>query len=221
MKDIASSLLGRLVDGLSRSRSNVPGVAKVINMPEDYVGSNPTPLTDRTESSSGVERRDNSNPGVAGSSPRLSDFHFPKVSWNEPIGLDECPYMRRWVFDFGAFAIRLHRWQASDDARAWHDHAWWFFTCVLWGSYTDVSWEGDDTLTAGSIRFRGAHHQHTVQILKPGTWTLLVTGPVKRRWGFWVKDKLWKRDRYFANNGHHPCDPGGTPVRLRPDGSRI
>lgn len=189
-------------------------------MPEAYGGSSPSPLTKSTASSSGVERRDNSNPGVAGSSPRLADF-IPKISWGEPIGLDECPYMRRWVVDFGSFAIRLHRWQASDDVRAFHDHAWWFLTCVLWGSYEDVSPEGSDVLTVGSIRFRRASHKHTVKIRKPGTWTLLITGPVERRWGFWVKGRLWKRDRYFANNGHHPCDPSGSPVRLRPNGSRI
>lgn len=179
------------------------------------------PLTDLTERSSVVEQQAYSNLQVPGSIPRRSDFHFPKVSWSEPIGLDECPYMRRWVIDFGAFAIRLRRWQASDDARAFHDHAWDFLTCVLWGSYTDVSPDGADLLTAGSIRFRRASHKHTVKILKPGTWTLLLTGPVERRWGFWVKDKLWKRDRYFANNGHHPCNPSGQPVRQRPDGSRI
>jgi hypothetical protein len=129
--------------------------------------------------------------------------------------------MRRWVIDFGVFALRLHRWQGSDDSRAFHDHAWWFITLLLWGAYTDVSEQGDDTLTPGSIRYRPATHKHTVKILEPGTWTFLITGPVMRRWGFWVKGKLWKRDKYFAVNGHHPCMEGDAPVRQRPDGSRI
>lgn len=191
-------------------------------MPEEYPGSNPGPLTKSTERSSEVERRYKRKPRVAGSSPRRSDeFHFPTLAWGESIGLRECPYMKRWVLDFGAFAIRLHRWQASDDKRAFHDHAWWFLTCVLAGSYVDVSPDGEDLLTTGSIRFRRASHKHTVKILKPGTWTLLITGPVERRWGFWVNGKLWKRDRYFAVNGHHPCDETGDPVRVRPDRSRI
>jgi hypothetical protein len=161
-------------------------------MPEDYGGSNPPPLT-----------------------------KFPKITMGESIGLPECPYMKRWVLDFGSFALRLHRWQSSDDTRAFHDHAWWFVTCVLWGSYADVSDKGTDILTPGSIRFRESSHKHTVKILKPGTWTLLITGPTERRWGFWVNGKLWKRDRYFAVNGHHPCDDTGSPVRIRPDRSRI
>jgi len=128
--------------------------------------------------------------------------------------------MHRWVLDFGVFAIRLHRWFSSDDARAFHDHPWWFLTLVLWGGYTDVSPEGRDALGVGSVRFRPAHHKHTVEISRP-TWTLLVTGPPARRWGFWIDGKLRKRDKYFATHGHHPCVPAGLPVRMRPSGERI
>lgn len=212
--NIASSLLGSLADGLSKKRSNVPVSARVYNMPE--VGSStPPPLT------SPVQWARNSLRSHGSSLRAGNPFHFPKLVWNQPLGLPECPYMRRWALDFGAFALRVHRWQSSDDSRAYHDHPWWFLTCVLWGSYTDVSEQGEDTLTPGSIRFRNSSHKHTVKILKPGTWTLLITGPAVRRWGFWVKGKLWKRDRYFAVMGHHPCSPVGEPVRLRPDGSKI
>jgi hypothetical protein len=129
--------------------------------------------------------------------------------------------MRRWVADFGRFAVRLHRWEASDDKRAFHDHPWWFLTLVLRGSYVDVSPSGRDLLTAGSVRFRPANHKHTVEIQTPGTWTLLVTGRPSRRWGFWIGDRLIRRDKYFATHGHHPCDQDtGTPVKMNPDGRR-
>lgn len=155
-------------------------------------------------------------------SPRTSLLDQAR-SWirGEPMGLEECPYMRRWVADFGPLAVRLHRWERSDDARAFHDHAWWFLTLVLRGSYADESPAGRDVLTAGSVRYRSSSHKHTVQVLRPGTWTLLVTGRPVRRWGFWVRGKLVMRDKYFATTGHHPCDPSGAPVRRRPDGSRI
>lgn len=139
----------------------------------------------------------------------------------EPMGLAECPYMRRWVLDFGLFALRIHRWESSDDYRAFHDHPWWFLTLVLKGSYVDVSPEGHDLLTAGSVRYRPASHKHTVEIQTPGTWTVLITGKPLRRWGFWVDGKLLRRDKYFAVHGHHPCEKGSVPVRMRPDGSRI
>lgn len=140
----------------------------------------------------------------------------------EEIGRPECPYLKRWVLQFGRFSIRLHHWRASDDARALHDHPWWFLTLVLKGGYRDISapnprdWDWENNLWAthtqhlrpGSIRFRPALHTHTVQVDPGGCWTLLLTGPHSRDWGFWV-DRQWKRmRRYFKEHGHHPCEEG-------------
>lgn len=157
---------------------------------------------------------------VGGSNPSpLTIFSHDK------LGLPECPYLERWVLDFRRFSIRIHRWFGSDDKRAFHNHAWWFFTLVLWGSYIDRSAAGNDHLRPLSCRFRPAQHSHTVDVQKPGrTWTLLITGRTDDeaiRWGFWVNGKLIKRDKYFAVHGHHPCEVGGQPVRIAPDGRRI
>lgn len=141
--------------------------------------------------------------------------------WRQPGGLDECPYFRRTVLQLGPVSFRIHEWYADDDTRHMHDHPHWFWTLVLRGGYVDVSPEGEDHLLAGSARFRPAEYRHSVTKVKPGTITLLVTGPSTRRWGFWVGDKLIKRDKYFAVHGHHPCDPTGEPVRLKPGGARI
>lgn len=146
---------------------------------------------------------------------------LPKITWGVPGGLPECPYFRKWVIDFGPFAIRLHRWYSDDDHRAMHDHPYWFVTLVLRGGYTDVSPDGIDRLSAGDARFRPAEYRHSVQNVRPNTWTLLVSGRPWRRWGFWVGGKLVKRDKYFATSGHHPCDPDGDGVRMKPDGTRI
>lgn len=158
--------------------------------------------------------------GVGGSSPSpLTIFSHDK------LGLPECPYLERWVLDFRRFSIRLHRWFGSDDKRAFHNHAWWFFTLVLWGCYLDRSAAEVDRLQFLSCRFRRSQHSHTVDVQRPGrTWTLLITGRTDDqaiRWGFWVNGKLIKRDKYFAVYGHHPCEPGGKPVRIAPDGARI
>jgi len=153
---------------------------------------------------------------VGGSSPSP-----PTIFWNEPVGLPECPYLRRWVLLTPWFSVRLHRWEASDDVRYFHDHPWWYAVFVLRGSYLDASPKGLDVVRAGSFRYRSAEHRHSVVVLVRGTLTLLVTGPAERRWGFWVNDRLIKRDRYFAEHGHHPCVDGTEPVRLRPDGTRI
>lgn len=145
-----------------------------------------------------------------------------KLLWAQQIGLPECPYMERWVVDFGPFAVRLHHWFGSDDIRAFHDHAWWFLTLVLWGSYTDISPGIEDTLNIFSLRFRHSTHKHTVRVNRKGTWTLMITGKASRRWGFWLDGKLIKRDKWFAEHGHHPCDQiKDQPIRMKPDGARI
>lgn len=117
------------------------------------------------------------------------------------------PYLVRWILDFGFFSLRLHRWLHSDDLRNPHDHPWWFWTLCLWGRYTDISAEGEDHVSAGSLRFRRAQHQHSVRVERPA-WTILITGPEARQWGFWVDGKFRKRNKYFFEHGHHdPAHP--------------
>jgi hypothetical protein len=170
-------------------------------------------------------------PGVGGSNPPpLTTLHWPTLRRRVPGGLKECPYYYKWVLDFGPFAIRLHKWMANDDLRAFHDHPYWFWTWVLWGSYMDLSVHPvtghlvGDRLGWLSLRFRPAHHRHMVRLNHRPTWTLLLTGQPGRRWSFYDRNtgKAVKRDKYFAEYGHHPCDEfEGVPVRMKPDGSRI
>lgn len=143
-----------------------------------------------------------------------------KFAWNQPGGLPECPYFHFSGISFKWFSIRSHLWHSDDDTRAYHDHPHWFLTIVLRGGYTDVSPNGRDVLRFLSVRFRRADYRHSVQEVIPETRTLLLCGPSKRRWGFWIGDKLIKRDKYFVTHGHHPCDSLQSPVRMRPDGSR-
>lgn len=131
--------------------------------------------------------------------------HF-SLKWGERIYAGENPYLRRWALVFGLASIRVHHFLCSDDDRAFHDHPWWFITFVIKGGYTDVSPSGKDHLGRGSIRFRPALHRHTVQIDPGGVWTVLLTGPNLRTWGFWVNGKFRKSNKYFFEHGHHQCD---------------
>lgn len=147
-----------------------------------------------------------------------------RFRWAERLGLPECPYMTRWVADFGPFALRLHHWHRSDDVEHWHDHAWAFATFCFWGGYTDHSPQGTDVVRAPAVRLRDAAHRHGVAVHPGGAWTLMVTGRDARRWGFWVNGKRLGRDKFFANVGHHPCDPLDSSqyrVRFKPKGGRI
>lgn len=128
-----------------------------------------------------------------------------RVAWRESLGLPDCPYVIRWRIETPVGSIRLHHWLGSDDDRAFHDHPWRFVTCVLRGGYTDRSPGGDEYLRPGAIRYRPARHQHTVVPDPDGAWTVIVTGPRVRTWGFWAAGKFKKANKWFAERGHHPC----------------
>lgn len=137
-----------------------------------------------------------------GSNPQPG-IHF---HWREKLGNADCPYLIRWVLSCAIGAIRLHHWIASDDQRHFHDHGWWFLVIILRGGYVDHSPNGDDRLRIGSIRIRPAIHRHTVELNPGGCWSLLLTGPEVRQWGFWVNGRFRKRNKYFHMFGHHPCE---------------
>lgn len=128
------------------------------------------------------------------------------LKFNERLGLDTCPYLIRWRFECPAFSVRLHHWLAPDDDRAPHDHPWSFRTFVLKGGYLDSSPSGDVHLKAPATRRVPAEHQHTVYPDPGGCWTIIVTGPKVRDWGFWVKGKFKKANKYFLTYGHHTCN---------------
>jgi hypothetical protein len=60
------------------------------------------------------------------------------LGWrHELLGEDPtCPYLERWIFNTGLFAVRVHHFFRSDEDHV-HDHPWWFLTIVLRGSYDD------------------------------------------------------------------------------------
>jgi hypothetical protein len=128
-----------------------------------------------------------------------------QIRFAEPLGVKQCPYAYRWVLIFFGFSIRLHHFIRSDDKRYFHDHAWWFYTFVLKGSYTDVSDKGKDVLNRFEWRYREAEHKHYVEVPKGGCWTILFTGKHFRNWGFWIGDKFKRPLKYFHKYGHPPC----------------
>lgn len=135
----------------------------------------------------------------------------PWFQWRAQVGLPECPYLERWMIDLRLFSIRVHHFRSSDDDRALHDHSWDFLTFILKGSYTDVSDTGDTLMKRFSLHFRRAEHKHTVQVGPEGCWTLCLTGPKRRDFGFWAhtkggKFRWFKANKYFARFGHHPCE---------------
>jgi hypothetical protein len=104
---------------------------------------------------------------------------------------------RYHIFDNRWFGVYLHRLNQSDEERAPHDHPWSFISVLLTGGYTEVtpvfcSVNGGCTPAEDkrwyhqlSVLFRPAEYIHRLELTKP-TWTLVLRGPERRTWGFWV-----------------------------------
>lgn len=101
--------------------------------------------------------------------------------------------------------IYLHKFLHDDEDRANHDHPWNFISIMLWGGYFEyVGTLRESPLyerRAPSIAYRSANHAHRVVLHRrygDGTiqpaWTIVITGPVIRDWGFWCESgwRHWK-----------------------------
>lgn len=126
------------------------------------------------------------------------------------------PYVHVWRLTTPWGSLRLHKWVDNDDVRAAHDHPWPFWTLVLWGGYIDLYHTGEkhdgkltfrgDRLRAGSLRYRPAKHEHTVLLTHRPTWTLVLTGPRVRRFGFRLPNGDWlHNEKYLKRYGKFVC----------------
>lgn len=134
--------------------------------------------------------------------PKWMLFNFKP---DQVIGGSEDPYVLRWYLlpRNPFFNIYLHKFLRSDDERALHDHPWANASLILWGSY----WEhfpyhnsGLDTYKRlrmrGEFIIRGAEQAHRIELLhqwgnllEEPVWSLFITGPKVREWGFHCKDR--------------------------------
>lgn len=128
------------------------------------------------------------------------------------VGGAESPYMRRWwvIPRNRFFNIYLHHFLRSDDDRALHDHPWWNLSVLLDGRYVEhtISAGGINVRTerkAGDWKFRQAGAAHRIELIEGPCWTVFITGPRLREWGFHCP-RGWVHWRDFTN----PADGGKT-----------
>jgi hypothetical protein len=102
------------------------------------------------------------------------------------IGSPDDPYLLRWwvIPRNRFFNIYLHKILKSDDDRALHDHPWWNVSILLKGAYIEHMPNRRRVLKWGSIRIRGPHAAHRLEVAIGPVWSLFITGPVIREWGF-------------------------------------
>lgn len=102
------------------------------------------------------------------------------------------PYLRRWwILPRNRFLnIYLHQILRDDDDRALHDHPWASLSFPLAGRLSELrhgaNWsvERRDVSRLWPI-YRPAKLAHRLVVVNGPVWTLFVTGPVVRNWGFW------------------------------------
>lgn len=125
------------------------------------------------------------------------------------IGGTEQPYLLRWYLlpRNPIFNAYLHLFLRSDDDRALHDHPWFNLSIILEGEYVERTIcaggiNQRDRRVAGGLKFRTPWHAHRVEIDRP-CWTLFLTGPRIRVWGFHCVERGWVRWQDFVEHTDH------------------
>jgi hypothetical protein len=132
------------------------------------------------------------------------------------LGRDGSLYMRRWrvagyrarLPGLGGFNLMIHRIVRPDEDRDPHDHPWWFVSLLFLGRYIEERFGPDGTRfevvsrRPGGLARRAATDLHRIDTLPDGeAWTLVLTGPRARKWGFMTPGGWVQHDRYFVSAG--------------------
>lgn len=134
------------------------------------------------------------------------------------IGGSDNPYLLRWFLipRNRLLNVYLHEFWRDDDDRALHDHPWLFnVSWLLRGSYIEHTIEAGGIVVksvrrAGAFKLRIGRAPHRLELPanvagdKMKCWTLFITGPRVRQWGFYCMEKGWIHWKRFTAAG----DPG-------------
>jgi hypothetical protein len=131
-------------------------------------------------------------------------------------------YLDRWSITHDRIGgVMLHRMQAPDPGVDLHDHPWSFVSVVLWGGYVELRADTRDASVIaqaaeqnpqrftyrgvpvarrpGSIRTMRLDECHTVaRLFRRTSWTLVIKGPRRRLWGFYLPTGYMPEAEYDA-----------------------
>jgi hypothetical protein len=135
---------------------------------------------------------------------------------HQVIGGLDGPYLHRWYLipPNRWCNVYLHHFMRSDDDRALHDHPWSFASVLISGAYIEITEAGSAMRNPGSLAVRRADHRHRIELLPNrdrgfrGCWTLVITGPHCRQWGFWCGGSRFVPWQAFGSAG---CDTQAGP----------
>jgi hypothetical protein len=128
---------------------------------------------------------------------------------------EEGDYLRRWWLlpRNPVFNVYLHQFLRSDDDRALHDHMYVNLSVLLSGGYVEhtIRSGGVHMKTArraGDVKTRLPWTAHRIELNQGVCWTLFVTGPRMRAWGFHCPDKGWVHWERFTGENPGQTGPG-------------
>ena len=126
-------------------------------------------------------------------------------------------YLRRWwlISRNSYFNVYLHEMLLDDDV-VLHDHPYWSVSLVLTNGLMENYKLNPETpelskrrwLREGQVVLRSSTFAHQLIVAKPA-WTLFVTGPRIREWGFWCP-RGWIPWRQYVGEGQDSGKPGGV-----------
>lgn len=122
---------------------------------------------------------------MAGTLGRLSDF-LAAVEPERIGSAERGDLLHRWeLCRTDAFRVCVHRFLRSDPDD-FHDHPKDWGSLILAGGYWEVTPYGRTWRAPGSWVQRKAEELHRVEIDPEvgDAWTLFITGPSRREWGF-------------------------------------
>ena len=134
---------------------------------------------------------------------------FERIAVKRPpdfvIGGPESPYLERWwvVPRNKFFNIYLHRFWRSDDDRALHDHPWSNVSFLLAGEYVEHTIKAGGVhvfkrYCAGDFKLRSPWKAHRIEVNAVPVWSLFITGPRLREWGFHC-ERGWRSWKIFVD----------------------
>lgn len=112
--------------------------------------------------------------------PNLDD---PEQTYLTRYGIVQTPW----------FSVFVHRMDGPDSRSTLHDHPWQFVSFVLKGGYHERRLEphkrGVYTRRVTRVNVMRTHDAHSIErLIRVPTWTLMVTGPRRRVWGYWRRE---------------------------------
>lgn len=126
---------------------------------------------------------------------------------HDDIVIDGQQYMRRWwIVRTRFFEARIHYTSSADVGEHVHDHPFDFITIVMKGTYDEYLASAELVRHRRGVPFfRQAEVAHAIdKISQGGVWSLVLTGPRRREWGFYVDGNWVHEETYRTTQDRTP-----------------